>query len=214
VLRRQFVIFAAIAALTSVPTWAKADPDYAGDDAGYLIYSVGTIRIGMGFAFDYGPVTDTGSKSAKQWRGRIRPLLGGGWVSGIKKPDFTGRESGHVIVRRLPPGRYAVTDFSFGGQSVGGGSVEWSSARKFSLPFEIRPGQATYIGSFMRSPSFGTVLQRQLGAAGFFVIADRNLRDLPLAVPRLPQGTAIRPEVTDVSIFNSLALQVREPSPI
>ena len=185
--------------------------DYQGADGGFLAYSVGTIKIGMDYAFLWRRLPDEGEPPEKPFKGVIEPRLGGAIYLKIKNPDFTGAESGHVVVRRLPPGRYEVNSFYFGGSNLAGASYSWSSAVPFSLPFTITPGAVTYIGSFMRAPSLGTPLEPALGAAGFFVIADRSGRDLPIARERLPAGTVESIAVTDVSVFGSEALRVSEP---
>lgn len=203
---------ASIALLLALPVPAFArDKDYAGADAGYLVYAVGTVRIGMDFDFSYRRVGAADGGPAGAWGGKIEPKLGGAIYLKIKNPDFTGEESGHVVVRRLPPGRYQVDKFLFAGSNLAGTSYRWSSAAPFALPFSIRPGEATYIGSFMRAPSLGTPLQPVLGAAGFFVVANRADRDLPIARAKLPAGTEIRTEVEDVSKFASPALRTSQP---
>ncbi len=198
--------------LLALPAAAKGgDRDYQGADGGYLVYSVGTIKIGMDFAFGWNRKLTPGETPEKPFKGVIEPRLGGAIYLKIKKPDFAGVESGHVVVRRLPPGNYEVNSFYFGGSNLAGTTYAWSSAVPFSFPFTITPGGATYIGSFMRAPSLGTPLEPALGAAGFFVIADRSDRDLPIATGRLPDGTHTTINVTDVSAFGSEMLRVSEP---
>jgi len=70
---------------------------------------------------------------------------------------------------------------------------------------------ATYIGSFMRAPSLGTSLAPTLGASGFFVIADRSARDLPIARTRMPTLPDIITQVSDVERFGNALLLGREP---
>jgi hypothetical protein len=207
------LLMALLAALVALPAAAIAkDKDYAGQDAGYLVYSVGNVRgVGLDFSFSYGRTPTLDGAPATDWKGKIEPRLGGAIYLKIKNPDFVGEESGHVIVRRLPPGRYVVNGFYFGGFVPGVGSFAWSPSRPFALPFVIRSGEATYIGSFMRSVSLGTPLQPILGASGFFVVADRSDRDLPLARSRLPADTRIAVEVTDVSAFGSEILRTSMP---
>jgi len=123
-------------------------------------------------------------------------------------PDFEGFETGHVVIRRIPPGRYAVTDFQFAGAGAGV-QAEWKSSVPFALEFTIEPGKATYIGSFMRSPTPNEQLRAELGYAGYFLIADRSERDLPIAAARLPQGVEVTRQVTDVEKFRSKVLRSR-----
>lgn len=210
---RFFHFIAAILALSfSASVAAKAPTsDYAGDDGGYLVYSVGTIRIGMDFGFPYRRIAAPDGSTVDDSKGEIEPKLGGAFTLKIKKPDFTGVETGHVVARRLPPGRYIIENFAFGGQSPVGGSVLWSSEKPFRIEFVLLPGQTTYIGSFMRSPSFGTPLQAQLGAAGFFVVSDQSARDLPIARARVAGLPPVTGQVTDVDTLGSLALRSRLP---
>lgn len=207
----MWVALAAAVLVWPVQASAKAQAkDYAGADGGWLVYAVGSIKFGLDFSFSYAPLAGTAAAADKAWEGRIEPRLGGAIYLKVKNPDFQGDESGHVVVRRLPPGRYSVTRFDFAG-GIGGTAYYWSPAKPFALPFEIRPGEATYIGSFMRAASLGTPLRAKLGAAGVFVVADRSARDLPLAAARLPAGTRITAEVTDVTAFGSEALRTEQP---
>ena len=209
-LRALIALCLALFLLPASPAQGR-DKDYAGTDGGWLVYAVGTVKIGMHFAFSYRPVAGADGSPVQGWSGKIEPRLGGAIYLKIKKPDFSGEETGHVVVRRLPPGRYQVDKFSFGGSNLAGTAYNWRSAVPFALPFEIRPGEATYIGSFMRAPSLGTPLQPMLGAAGFFVVTDRGERDLPIARTKLPPETPIRSEVEDVSKFGSQALRTAHP---
>ena len=207
---RMTVLALAVLAFAMPATAGGKSKEYAGADAGYLVHSAGTVSIGMHFDFSYRRVATVDGAAVADWKGKIQPRLGGAIYLKVKNPDFTGKETGHVVVTRLPPGNYEVHSFGFAG-STALGSVHWSPSKPFSLPFTIRPGEATYIGSFMRSPSLGTSLQPKLGAAGFFVVADRSDRDLPIARTRLPAEAALTQQVTDVSQFGSLALRTAQP---
>jgi hypothetical protein len=189
----------------------EAAPDYRGDDGGYLVYAVGTIAIGMRFDFPYRRVALPDGTPIDDWLGTIAPTVGGAWVLRVKNPDFSGRETGHVVVRRLPPGQYLIDQFAFAGGGIGMGTIDWSSAVPFSIRFTIRSGTATYIGSFMRAPSLGTPLEAEVNAAGYFLIADRSERDIPIARAKVPSLPAITTEVTDVSQFGSIVLRRDEP---
>lgn len=212
--RRTFIASAAVASFAGVtPASAAREPrPYAGPDGGWLVFAVGTVDgFGMDFGFPYHRLAGADGAPAPPWRGTIQPRLGGAIYLKIKDPDFEGAETGHVVVRRVPAGRYVIDNFSFGGTVPGVGGFSWSTAQPFAIPFEIRPGRATYIGSYMRSVSLGTPLEPQLGAAGFFVIADRSARDAPFARGRLPAETPLDIEVTDVDTFDSIILRTRTP---
>jgi hypothetical protein len=196
---RFFGILLALLAASPAMAGGK-EKDYAGADGGYLIYSVGAIDLVAHYTFNYHRI---GSPPAEDWRGRIQPRLGGAIYLKVKNPDYTQGGTGHVVIRRLPPGNYAVDSFSFGGMSPTGGGIDWKSSEPFALPFEIKPGEAVYIGSFARCTTLGTSLQPVLGAVGYFVVADQGARDLAIARPRLPAGVAITSSVTDVSAFGA-----------
>lgn len=204
----------ALVAFAPAPAASQADKPYTQPDAGHLIYAVGTIRIGMRFSFPYHRTHTADGAPVNDWNGRIRPTVGGAIRLKVQNPDFEGFETGHVVIRRLPPGRYAVTDFEFAGAGAGV-QAEWKSSVPFALEFTIEPGKATYIGSFMRSPTPNDQLRAELGYAGYFLIADRSERDLPIAAVRLPQGVEISRQVTDVEKFGSKVLRSRslEPAP-
>ncbi|MBP7704830.1 MAG: hypothetical protein KA105_06040 [Caulobacter sp.] len=211
-MRRLGVLLAALLALVATPALAaKKAAAYDGADGGYLVYGVGTVAVGLHFDFPYRRIATPDGAIVSDWKGTIEPTLGGAIYLKIKNPDFEGRESGHVVVRRLPPGDYLIENFAFYGSSPTGAAYDWSAAKPFAIRFTIKPGQATYIGSFMRAISAGTSLEPQLGAAGFFVVADRSERDLPIARTRLPAGCEVTTQVTDVTTFGNVALRTAEP---
>jgi hypothetical protein len=202
-----------IPSLIAIPGPARSgDRDYRGEDGGYLVYSVGAPNnLGLPYWFSYHRTATVDGRPAEDWKDRIYPRLGGAIYLRMKRPDFTGAETGQVHVQRLPSGSYVVDEFHFDGLLPGVVTYSWSSGKPFSLPFTIRPGEATYIGTFMRFPSLGTSLQPVLGAAGFFVVADRSERDLSVAKTKLPESAKITVQVTDVSRFGNAALRVSPP---
>ena len=151
-MRRAVFIFALTLSLLAAPAFAASKPkDYDGADGGYLVYSVGTIAIGMRFDFPYRREKLPDGATANDWKGDISPVVGGAIYLKNKNPDFEGRESGRVVVRRLPPGDYLIENFAFYGSSPMGALYDWSAAKPFAIRFTIQPGKATYIGSFMRA---------------------------------------------------------------
>lgn len=196
-------------AVMSLSATSAAAANYEAPDDGQVIFSVGTLHIAMNFTFRYrsvGPVL-----------GRSRPLSGviecrciGFFSARMANPDYTGRETGKVVMHHLPPGDYEIHDFGFGG-SLGSTMTSFSSGQPFVTPFTIRPGEATYIGNFARAPSLGTPLEPVLGATGFFVISDQSERDLPIARLRFADFVEPAVSVTDVSVFIHPALRSSEP---
>jgi len=209
IIRSLLVLLTALFATPALA--AKAPVEYAGADGGYVAYAVGTITLGMHFDFPYRRVAQADGTPVNDWKGTIEPKLGGAIYLKIKNPDFTGRETGQIVVRRLPPGDYLIENFAFYGSSPLGASYDWSAAKPFAIRFNVQPGKATYIGSFMRAPSLGTSLAPQLGAVGFFVVADRSERDLPIIRTRLPLAADLLSQVTDVEPIGNALLRSREP---
>lgn len=206
---RRLLLGAIACALLAVTATAAAADDYDGPDGGHLIFSVGTLRIPMNFTFRYRSV-HSAPGSTRPWSGVIECRCVGFFSARMANPDYTGHETGKVMTHRLPPGDYEIYDFGFGG-AVGNTVTTFSSGLRFVIPFTIRPGEATYIGNFARSPSLGTPLESTLGAKGFFVISDRRERDLPIARQRFPAFADPTVSVTDVSVFNHPALRASEP---
>ena len=205
------LIFLFLTLFASGANATNIEQDYTGNDGGYLLYSVGSIAFGMNYTFFYKYRENAAIDPKSPWNGEISPKTGGMVYLKIKNPDFEGRQSGHVMARRLPPGNYSIESFYFGGSLPGVGAYDWSSSVPFKIDFTITPGKTTYIGSFMRAASLGTSLEPQLGAAGFFVISNQAERDLPIAARKYPNLGEVLVDVTDVSKFGSAALRNSEP---
>lgn len=186
---------------------------YTGADAGCVIYAVGTIDgFGMRFGFPYRRIAMPDGTPTKDWAGEIRPKVGGAIYLKIKDPDFTGKETGHVVVRCLPPGMYEIDKFQFFGSIPGLASYRWKPAKPFSMPFSIKSGEATYIGSFMRGlPLPGMVQEDPQMRGGIFVVANRSNRDIEIANGKIPSGMKVVQQVTDVSQFGIRPLMADLP---
>lgn len=206
---RNFFLAVVCALALALPNQATAD-EYAGEDAGVLIFSVGNVAIPTNFTFSYKRIGTPEGVRVSDNRGSIECRCVGFFSARMSNVDYEGRERGKVIIRRLPPGQYEIYDFGFGG-SIGMATTYWSSSTPFAIPFTITPGQATYIGNFARAPSLGTSLQPALGAAGFFVISDQSERDLAIARQKDPNLPEVTVSVADVSAFGHQALLTHEP---
>lgn len=188
---------------------AAAPAEYAGKDGGYLVYSVGTLDdVPFRFSFPYQALTLSNGQDPAAWEGSIAPRLTGAFKLKIKNPDYVGSETGHVYIRKLPPGSYQVGQFDFSTTNIfSGWSYQYSSAAPFALPFTIEPGKATYIGRFMRAYGGGKSLASQLNPLSYFIVADRSESDMALAKNRLPVSISFDVHVTDVSKFGSPMLR-------
>jgi hypothetical protein len=198
---RRIVIIAACLLLSCEAAKASGDLDanYRGSDGGVLVYSMGTLDIGMAFAFNYRKVGDHDRKGIMHYSS---------WEAafGLVPPrfDFSGRETGIVALQNLEPGRYELYQFGFGGSGYGVRYL-WSAADAFSIPFTIEPGKASYIGCFERAPSLGHPKREAIaGAAGIFIVSDRHERDLEIARKKDPKLPPVSISVTDVSALGGV----------
>jgi hypothetical protein len=178
------------------------DTDYNGPDAGTLIFSTSTLQISMNFTFYYERSGDDRDADSIFGAGEIVCSCVGFWHPKMSDPDFdTGYETGKVHIQHLRPGNYEVYTLTFGG-FTGVSGLQWFPKKGFSLPFTIKPGQATYIGNFARHPSLATPLEAQLGATGYFVVSDRSARDIEIARKQDPALPPVQMSVTDVGALN------------
>lgn len=82
-------------------------------------------------------------------RGRPDP----GWVAVVKAPNLgepldivdAGRATGRVAILRLPPGMYEFYTWK-ATEPKPYGALEYGPPGTFSYPFEVKPGQASYLG--------------------------------------------------------------------
>jgi len=183
--------------------------DYTGSDGGYLVYSAGGIESGAMITLHFKRVATPDGTSVSDKQGAIGCRCVGVWSGKMSNPDYEGHETGKVFVRRLPPGRYEIYNYLFSGS--GPGAVETSSKNKFAIPFEIRPGDATYIGNIAWGHSLGTRLEKTHGFTGYFVISDKSDRDLPIARRKQPNLPETRNEVFDVSTLDHPMFFATEP---
>ncbi len=187
------------------------DTNYRGPDAGTLIFSTSTLTISMNFTFYYKKRSDVRDVKSRYGAGEIDCRCVGFWRAKMSDPDYdTGYENGKVQIQHLPPGDYDVYTFTFGGSDILG-SYSWYPSRGFSIPFTIKPGQATYIGNFARAPSLGTSFEANLGAAGYFVVSDKHDRDIAIARKKDPNLPPVTISVTDVAPFDLPFLQAQDP---
>ncbi|MXN90577.1 hypothetical protein GR160_05010 [Flavobacterium sp. Sd200] len=109
-----------------------------------------------------------GDKAFKK-RNAGKVVISGSEVKDSFNGDFNNKKSYLVVIER-EPGQYAFTQYGFLDHKGSNGMV--SSSRLFSIPFEIKKGEITYIGEL----DYKDVVEK--GTPRIYV-ADYFDRDLP-----------------------------------
>jgi hypothetical protein len=198
----RFVLLCSL--IVTMPVLAATFLDYRGPDAGVLIYSSGSIELPMNVTFHFKRVALPDGQKASDWQGSIGCRCVGFVRAQISDADYTGHETGKVVARNLPPGRYEIYNFLISGYN-GVSTVNTTSRKKFAIPFEIKAGEATYIGNFARAN-----VATGKGPISYYVITDKSERDLPIAKARRADLPPIRNEVFDVTKLEHPALRTTE----
>jgi hypothetical protein len=187
-----FVLFAAV----FVGSAAHAQiftPEYHKRDAGYLV-----ISMSGGKSMKYKPIVLFYQSLDGREHGSVRydkpdllnPLS--------RRPDFRAAdETGVVVVRGLKPGRYVFDSFL----------THWTNKSfeaHFKMPFEIRPGETTYVGNFrfVEKPAEGFTGFAQARDV-YFVVRDKSRRDMAIARRKKPTPHGrLNNMVPDVAMIN------------
>lgn len=169
-------------------------PEYHKRDAGYLV-----ISMSGGKSMKFKPIVLFYQSLDGSEHGSVRydkpdllnPLS--------HRPDFRDPdEMGVVVVRGLKPGRYVFDSFL----------THWTNKSfdaHFKMPFEIRPGETTYVGNyrFVEKPGEGFTGFAQARDV-YFVVRDKSRRDIAIA-QRKKDGARgpVTNMVPDVAMVNS-----------
>jgi hypothetical protein len=163
---------------------------YDGPDAGVLVMSIGYREPKTDFydIFYSGPETPNGLISIHARADLFRRI------------DFRGQDTGTVVTVHLKPGDYGI--YKIEASEYEG--VRDTSARRFWVPFTIRNGQTTYIGSYIGVLIPGTEERIFAGPAPigvYFLVSDKHDRDIDVASKRehnLPPVTLAVPEASSL----------------
>jgi hypothetical protein len=117
--------------------------------------------------------------------------------------DYTGADTGSVVTDRLAPGSYEFFRVVASGQD----GTSHTSKNDFSLPFVIKPGETTYVGSYtamlVTEKKRDWLLFRDYDAPGgvYFVVSDQHERDLEMARKREPNLPAVTVSVPGEAVL-------------
>jgi len=180
-------LFAACA--TTIPT------EYAGPDAGQVVVGIGAAK---GIKYDnyslfFRSLDGAVQSSDQRPTGRLIYYQDNRFVAQTRDYD-TAAEDGVVLVASLPPGRYEVFNFQLA-KVVGTTFTTLRSRKDFSIPFEIKPGKAVYLGNFQANAVRQDFRGTSIEVAAVFVVDSRFQTDVGLI--RARSGT--RPLLADVT---------------
>lgn len=101
--------------------------------------------------------------------------------------DFSdGRAQSAIFALRLPEGRYEIHNIEYFSVGLFGSENRVTARRDFSIPFEIKAGEGTYLGEFVAVNVPGrNLLGMRTVIWTYWEIADRQDRDVALARQRL-----------------------------
>lgn len=126
-----------------------------------------------------------------------------GWLVSSPNDLASSGGKGEVIVKDLAPGDWEIYWFRLEthGYPI---RVRWTPRQEFSIPFKIRPGRATYIGSYQ---PVGHMYKNMLGimsvGGGSFVVSDQSARDIPIAKTIRPDLGPVDVDVFDVDMLHN-----------
>jgi hypothetical protein len=188
-------LLGACASIPAIPT------DHAGNDAGQAVIGIGAAK-GTSFnsyTFFFRRLDGPAASAGPQQRpfGRLEYRQHGGFVT--PKRDYDdGAENGVVLLASLPAGRYELYDFEVF-LTTGMFEKSFFSKQDFSIPFEVKPGRAVYLGNYQANRVDG---KNRLGlpalAGAVFVVESRMPQDLGLVRKRGGQQALVA-DVQDVT---------------
>ena len=175
------------------------ETNYKGPDAGFLVGSIGFTEPSLTWYHMY-------YRAVPPPPGLInQAVIEISSASLFHGRDFNnGTVQGRVLIHHLKPGRYEF----FSGQ-VSGGYI-WKPTADFSFPFVIKPGETTYVGSFV-----GTQIIAE--EKGFFgqdmeggaVIRSQDEHERDFAAARKYEPSL--PPITQTAVPKTMRMQNKGP---
>ena len=93
-------------------------------------------------------------------------------------------QNGVIRVRELPAGDYEMTNFRLHDNTL---KKVWNLKKDFSVPFQVRAGEITYLGEFQATGVRAKALIGYYIEQPYFLVSDQEARDIPLAVEDFPE---------------------------
>ena len=142
----------------------------SGGEVGYAVISIGHAK-GTNYS-SYKMLFRTKDKTAQNAVGYKTPVF-----SKKNKTDFEDeRTIGTVELLRLPAGEYEIYNFDVF-ENLGMAQTNYSAKKEFSIPFTIKPNEATYLGEYIAVNIGGKFISASVGGA-YFMVDNKIKRDL------------------------------------
>jgi hypothetical protein len=106
------------------------------------------------------------------------------WMKG-EMQDFAPGKTGRISVLDLPAGQYEIINYRL---EFPASNTVFSSRNDFSVKFDAKPGEVTYLGEFLAT---GVMTKAFLGLRNvdkpYFIVSDQRERDLAIAIKQTPE---------------------------
>jgi len=199
----------------------KALRGYKGDDAGFLVLSLTAQGLTQQYVLSlfYRRVGET-THDTLTGGTRVLSLAAydiqtsnsklHGLANFLKlNSDDDQSEQGDVLITTLAPGQYEIFNFS---NFYSNGYAERTSTlpADISIPFEIKPGRATYIGNFKALAVYGrNIFGIYIPAGARYVVVNQCDRDIAIAKRKNTAITDVDIAIPDVDALNNPAFSTK-----
>ncbi len=173
------VLLSGCASVNTIPT------DYKGVDAGKVVIGIGaatgTRYSSYSFLFRKRGQTNHSSEDDS----RLTFFQDNVFLT--QKLDYENdAEGGVVLVASMPPGEYEIFNFDvyLNGYTPGLGNIQkdFSSKSSFSIPFNVKAREVTYLGNYQANLFTGkNYFGMDIPAGAQFVVEDRATTEFPIA---------------------------------
>ena len=171
-------------------------PRYEGPDAGYAVASI-AAKSGTEYSSYRLMFRARGGQQTQEFVWLQNNMFSS------DKPDFaTASESGEVNAIKLAPGEYELYSFSVyqNGYPV---ETTYGPREPFSIPFTVRPQQATYLGEYLAIATYGENFFGMTVKGGpIFVVSNQQARDIAITKTEEPSIKEFQAAVPGANILH------------
>ena len=144
---------------------------------------VGWVVVAMSKDMNYSTMEISIKPVDGSWGGRgmgVNPM-----VFNATYHQFGEKKGGYVRASQFTPGTYHITNVRL---VYAPSNWVYTSKADFSVPFEVKAGEVTYLGEFLAT---GTIVKPVILIPNvdvpYFIISDQQSRDMAIAVAETPE---------------------------